>query len=77
MANVRKQVYEEPLSIPKAERNVVYEAISQAVRDGLLWLITGPARISGGIPKESHLKAILYYLWTDNHRDGLPVAESY
>ncbi len=45
MVKVQKQGYEEPLSIPKAERNVVAEAISQAVKDGILWLTSGPASI--------------------------------
>ena len=45
VVKIAKQGYEEPLSIPKAERTVVFEAISQAVQDGLLWLTSGPATI--------------------------------
>ena len=45
VVKVQKQGYEEPLSIPKVERNVLTEAVSQAVKDGLLWLTSGPASI--------------------------------
>ena len=45
MVKVQKQGYEEPLSVPKADRNVVADAVSEAVNDGLLWLTSGPASI--------------------------------
>jgi hypothetical protein len=42
---VARQGYEEPVSIPKADRSIVFAAISQAVQDGVLWLTFGPATI--------------------------------
>jgi hypothetical protein len=45
VVKIAKEGYEEPLSIPKAERTVVFAAISQAVQDGVLWLTSGPASI--------------------------------
>lgn len=45
VVKVQKQSYEEPLPIPKAERNVVAAAVSEAVKIGLLWLTSGPASI--------------------------------
>jgi hypothetical protein len=45
VVKVQKQGYEEPLAIPKAERSVVADAVSEAVKDGQLWLTSGPASI--------------------------------
>jgi hypothetical protein len=45
VVQVQKQGYEEPLAIPKAERSVVTDAVSEAVKDGQLWLTSGPASI--------------------------------
>lgn len=45
VVKVQKQGYEESLPIPKAERNVVAAAVSEAVKDGKLWLTSGPASI--------------------------------
>jgi len=45
VVKVQKQGYEEPLAIPKAERSIVVDAVSEAVKDGLLWLTSGPASI--------------------------------
>jgi transcriptional regulator with XRE-family HTH domain len=41
----QKEGYEEPMTIPQAERAVVEEAVHSAVRDGKLWLTSGPASI--------------------------------
>ncbi|MBI4277871.1 MAG: hypothetical protein HY660_05395, partial [Armatimonadetes bacterium] len=40
-----KEGYEEPVTIPKAERAVVAAAIHLAVKEGLLWLTSGPASV--------------------------------
>jgi hypothetical protein len=45
VVKVQKQGYEEPLAIPKAERSVVADAVVEAVKDGQLWLTSGPASI--------------------------------
>ncbi|MEW5869079.1 MAG: DUF499 domain-containing protein [Chloroflexota bacterium] len=45
VVQVQKQGYEEPLPIPRAERNVVTAAVSEAVKEGKLWLTSGPASI--------------------------------
>jgi len=37
--------YQEPLPIPKAEGSVVEKAVSAAVEQGILWLVSGPASI--------------------------------
>lgn len=44
---VARNGYEEPVTIPKAARNVVHESIRTAVRTGRLWLTSGPATILG------------------------------
>jgi hypothetical protein len=44
---VLRNGYEEPFVIPKAERSVVEEAIRAFVREGRLWLTSGPASILG------------------------------
>jgi hypothetical protein len=45
VVKVQKEGYEEPLTIPQVDRSVVFAAISEAVRDGKLWLVSGPASI--------------------------------
>ena len=45
VVKVQKQGYDEPLPIPKAERDVVSAAVSAAVKDGKLWLTSGLASI--------------------------------
>lgn len=42
---VQREGYEEPVVIPKAERATVEAAIGSAVKDGLLWLTSGPASV--------------------------------
>jgi len=42
---IQRQGYEEPVVIPKAERTTVEAAIGSAVKDGLLWLTSGPASV--------------------------------
>ncbi|MBI3795502.1 MAG: ATP-binding protein [Deltaproteobacteria bacterium] len=41
----QREGYEEPVTIPQAERAVVEAAVHSAVRDGKLWLTSGPASI--------------------------------
>jgi hypothetical protein len=43
----REAGYQEPMQIPKAARAVVDKAISAAVENGTLWLLSGPASILG------------------------------
>lgn len=45
VVKIQRQGYEEPLIIPKANREVVFTAIAGAVQTGLLWLTSGPASI--------------------------------
>jgi hypothetical protein len=45
VVQVQKQGYEEPVTIPKAGQAVVDTAIQEAVKRGLLWLVSGPASI--------------------------------
>lgn len=45
VVQVERDGYNEPLTIPRAERQVVDAAIQAGVKDGKLWLITGPASI--------------------------------
>ena len=45
VVKISKQGYEESLTIPKADRTVVFTAIGQAVKDSMLWLTSGPASI--------------------------------
>jgi hypothetical protein len=42
---IKKEGYEESLVIPKAEGSIVDLAIGEAVKRGLLWLVSGPASI--------------------------------
>jgi len=44
---IPKEGYEEPLTIPKAEPNILYEAVNEAVCARKLWLTSGPASILG------------------------------
>ena len=42
---VQKEGYTEPLPIPRAGREAVLAAVTEAVKDGRLWLTAGPASI--------------------------------
>ena len=42
---VQKEGYEEPVVIPAAPQEVVHEAVEEAVKDGRLWLLSGPASV--------------------------------
>lgn len=37
--------YKEPITIPKASKEAIYEAIRQAVIRGLIWMLSGPASL--------------------------------
>src|SRR5207245_6943123 len=39
--------YEERVTVPKAEREIVDSAVRAAVQEGILWLTSGPASILG------------------------------
>jgi hypothetical protein len=45
VVKIARQGYEEPRAVPKAGREEIFAAIGQAVKDGLLWLTSGPASI--------------------------------
>lgn len=45
VVKIKHENYEEPLTIPKAERQVIETAIQAAVREGKLWLTSGSASI--------------------------------
>jgi hypothetical protein len=47
VVKVSKGIYEEPVTIPKAQREVVEAAVSAVVREGKLWLTSGVASILG------------------------------
>ncbi|HYT89879.1 MAG TPA: DUF499 domain-containing protein [Gemmataceae bacterium] len=47
VVQVPRQGYEEPLTIPKADRSVVEVALAKAVEQGQLWLIAGMASLCG------------------------------
>jgi hypothetical protein len=47
VVRVKKEGYEEALALPAAEREAVDAAIHAAVREGKLWLTSGPASILG------------------------------
>lgn len=47
VVRVDKGSYAESVAVPKAERDVVAAAILVAVRQGLLWLTSGPASVLG------------------------------
>ena len=40
-----KDGYEESVAIPRADPAVVESAVGTAVKDGILWLVSGPASI--------------------------------
>jgi Protein of unknown function (DUF499) len=45
VVKVQREGYEEPVAIPKAEKSVVESAIETAVKEGRLWLTSGPASV--------------------------------
>ena len=45
VARVKKGGYEEPVSVPKASRDVLAVAVAEAVKQGKLWLTSGQASI--------------------------------
>ena len=45
MIKVARQGYDEPVTIPKAPRSIVDEAITLAVKEGKLWLTDGPTSL--------------------------------
>lgn len=45
VAKVKKEGYEEALRIPKAARDVVERAVSDAVKSGVVWLLAPPASV--------------------------------
>ncbi len=47
VVQVERHGFEEPLTIPKAPREVVFDAVEEAVEQGRLWLTAGPASICG------------------------------
>ena len=47
VVQVQKEGYQEPRAIPRADPSVVDAAIGAAVREGQLWLTSGPASILG------------------------------
>jgi hypothetical protein len=47
IVQVKRDGYAEPMQIPKAEQLVVDRAVSAAVENGILWLLSGPASILG------------------------------
>lgn len=58
VANVDFGTYEEPVPIPKAEDDVIVNAVREAVKNGVLWLTDGPASLLNedvpvGYPTES------------------------
>ncbi len=44
---VQREGYEEPVAIPTCPRAAVEAAVSDAVRQGILWLVNGPASFQG------------------------------
>lgn len=47
VVKVRREGYDDALAIPKAEREVVAQAVGEAVKAGHLWLIAGNASVLG------------------------------
>ena len=45
VVKIRKNGYEEPVTIPKVGRDAIYAAVEQAVQQGKLWLTSGQASI--------------------------------
>ena len=46
-ATVQREGYEEPVAIPACPRTAVEAAVSDAVRQGVLWLVNAPASFQG------------------------------
>ena len=46
-ATVQREGYEEPVAIPACPRAAVEATVSDAVRQGVLWLVNGPASFQG------------------------------
>ena len=63
VVKVPREGYEEPVTIPQAEQPVVDAAIQTAVKNGKLWLTSGPASIwaeeipAGLLAADAHLQA--------------------
>ena len=47
IVNVQREGYEEPLGIPACPREAVEAAAREAVQQGMLWLVNGPASFQG------------------------------
>ncbi len=45
VVKLAREGYEEPMTIPKAEREVVAQAVGEAVKAGQLWIIAGNASV--------------------------------
>ena len=45
VVQVQREGYEEPVFVPAAPKEVVDEAVEEAVRSGKLWLLSGPASV--------------------------------
>lgn len=45
VVKVPRDGYEEPVTIPKAEREVVLKVLAAAIKEGRLWLTSGPASV--------------------------------
>ncbi len=45
VAKIPRQGYEEAIAIPKAQQDVVTQAVNAAVPQGVLWLVSGPTSI--------------------------------
>lgn len=45
VAKINRGEYEEPLQIPRAENGVIDAALREAVKEGLIWLTSGPASL--------------------------------
>lgn len=63
VVKLKREGYEEPLLIPKAETETIESAVSAAVKNGKLWLTAGPASIlaeeipAGLLTDEARLQA--------------------
>ena len=44
---IQRSGYAEPQAIPKAEGNIVRDAVTKAVEEGVLWLTSGPTSVLG------------------------------
>ena len=79
--NVQREGYEEPVAIPACPRAAVETAISDAVGQGVLWLVNGPASYqnetvpAGVLTNAAELRAPIAPLPVDQlTRDALPEA---